>query len=347
MAGRFLAEAKAAQSPLYRGTLLDLLCDLPLSPTMSSLLLSCAVEVLTQLPDDAPAVRGLERWLMQIGDQALQALALRLPACDIAHQRHFLRFFDNALRSLSLQPATREIIGQAAAEILRCAPKQVRSDLIETCLLIQPDLSPELRRQIASALLRDFRDYLATPYRDCLINILAALGPPAVELLLLTLREQCHTDEAGVIATALGRLGAALAAAAKAPLAEDILRELQKILYRQPACGDDILLAMGRICREPSISPAAARVIFRAVFQHVRGTAADGPAIEALGLICSGPGPDENDVRQVVDLALRQISEHAAIGYLAGDVTATTVAELTAAADIHGDVTLADVPVAQ
>ncbi|MDW8405889.1 DUF4097 family beta strand repeat-containing protein, partial [Chloroflexus sp.] len=47
------------------------------------------------------------------------------------------------------------------------------------------------------------------------------------------------------------------------------------------------------------------------------------------------------------DLALRQISEHAAIGYLAGDVTATTVAELTAAADIHGDVTLADVPVAQ
>ncbi|WP_322489731.1 DUF4097 family beta strand repeat-containing protein [Chloroflexus sp.] len=74
-------------------------------------------------------------------------------------------------------------------------------------------------------------------------------------------------------------------------------------------------------------------------------------AAEVRISVCDGDVRVMNLRRVKVDrlsggLTLRQITEHAAIGYLAGDVTATAVAEL-AAADIHGDVTLADVPVAQ
>lgn len=47
------------------------------------------------------------------------------------------------------------------------------------------------------------------------------------------------------------------------------------------------------------------------------------------------------------DLDLRQIATEAIIGVVDGDLSATTVTELTISGDIHGDVALSDVPVAR
>ncbi len=307
---RVLAELHKSRSPAYRGALLQLLTGMDLPMDARGETLRMAADTLLHLPTDSSACRMVAGHLVRAGDEGLRLLAQRLPAADTAHQRHFIRELDRALRSQDLRPDTREEIVGAGLALLRHSPRQVRTDLLETQLCSRDDVSPSVRREIAAALAADLRDYNRSPLSETLENSLVCQGPPAIAPLLTVLREHRGSQDATILANALGRIGSALAATGQSEAVrqtEDVLRELQKLTFSDTVVRDSLHLAMGQICSQPAIPQEVGNLILRTLLSRLEGNARDAATLEALGLVCNGAGGDHESMNAVAQLALNHL----------------------------------------
>lgn len=310
VADAILKELNRTRSIDYRATLIELLSGLTLAPRQLNSIVDVCAETLLAAPTDSDASFTAGRLLKDAGDVGLVALARRLPAADHAHQRHLIRFFDNALLGNSYETETRETIAQNVLEVMRSAPKQVRADAIETRVLARKDIDPDIRETAASVFLNDLRNYARWPLCETMENALVSFGRPAVGPLVTALVEHKSNSDAIILAGALGRIGRDLAHSENQDdlaAAESILRQMQRLTFGDTACRDALHLALGRICSGPGISHEIGNLVMRTLLSRLEGTPADAVTLQGLGLLCHGRGPSEEEIRTIARLALQHL----------------------------------------
>lgn len=295
----------ASNSIVYRGALFEILGGFSLSPEERLQLVPSAIETLLQLPTDRDVARVLAAFLGRAGGDSLRRLAAVLPESDVAHQRFLLRFFDTILRTSEVKAEDKTAVAQAALSILRHGPLQARLDVLETHVAARPDLPEPLRKEIAEAFLLHVHDYAQRLQFDALEHALARLGLPAVYPILEALEERRPLEDAAPLIYALGRIGIALSTSARE--AEAILRELQKLSFREPSYREAIHRAMGTICGGGKISEEVTRLILRSLLGRMKGGAEDAATLEALGLACASPHADPALVEEVAKRALTHL----------------------------------------
>jgi len=311
-AGRMLAAADGS-SLAFREALLELLAGMDLPPALAPEFTRLAADALPALPCDGSAARIIGRRLLETGDAGLLLLTRTVEEADVAHQRLAIRIIDTALRARPYGLDARAAAARTALAWLRRSPKQVRIDLIETRIAADPELPAELRRDLAAALARDFRDYAQGVFAEALENLLVRLGSPAVPPLLTALREHRTSPEAAPFADALGRIGMALAAdpadAEACALAQDLLRELQKIAFTRPACKSSLVRALARIGAQPGMPPQVPALIVRTLLQRLQSEPDDPALLESLGLLCQSPALDAAEIQSIAALVTRPLQD--------------------------------------
>lgn len=333
-----LQEAQQTVSTEYRALLLDLLTGMQLPSESQQILLPLTVQTLCVLPLEHNSARFLRKAITDDVNRGLQLLAKELTGCDVAHQRAFVRFADNALHSYNVDAPTRAALAESCLQLLRSAPMQVRTDLIETRVLIRDDLPPELLRQTAELLLVKLRDYAQWPLCEYFENALVTLGEAAVRPLLTSLHERANTQAGAILARALGRIGATLPEASEA-LADDILRELSRLTFTDNKIMDALHLAMGMLAARQGVSEEVNALVMRTLLSRLVGTPADAALLRALGYCASGNIRQDCELPAIVALCLRHLeTEQAAptlqTGSFAGEETLTLGNEVEIYADL-------------
>lgn len=303
---RLEQEAEGSRSPEYAGLLLDLLCGMDLPAEQRARLLPLAVRTLCKLPLEHASARFLRKALSDEADAGLLLLAQELPECDVAHQRSFLRLADNLLCSYAVNEATRNAIARTALQLLRAAPLQLRTDLIETHVIIRTDIDPALRREAALVLLSGLRDYAQWPLCDYLENALAGLGRPAVEPLLAGVREQKNSVAGAILARALGRIGVALSGQEE-DIADAILRELSRLSFSDNQIMDALHIAMGQLAARAGVSQEVNALVMRTLLSRLSGTPADAALLRALGCCAAGNIAPDCELPAIIALCLRHL----------------------------------------
>jgi hypothetical protein len=310
-----LAEIAQTGSDDYRRGLLELVSALPLNDADRKKLAPVALKTVEQTPTDTEACRLIAGFVLSCGEEAVCLLAERMPEMDNAHQRHFVRLFDNLPHSRRLTLKEKSALAAASLRMLENSPKQVRVDIIETSVCRAEGLPEETGASLARALLRDLRDYSHWPLSETMENTLSHLGAGAVEPLQQALQEhRGNAAAAAVVAGALGKIGAEISTAADPALvkkAEDILRALQTLTFSDPACRDSLNLALGKICASSGVSGEIGGLIIRSLLNRLEGKPSDAATIKALGYACRGNGADDNRLRTVAGLAMKHLqNEH-------------------------------------
>lgn len=306
-----ISEIEVTSSDTYRALLLDIVAGLPLASEIQQSLLPFVIATLKALPLDNPSIPMLRKFILDSGEDALVKLAKVVGSCTVSQQRSLIRFFDNALHSLEVSGDALCNIAESFLPLLKSAPLQLRTDLLDTQVCIRSDISVEIRQKVADILVADMNDYAHWPVEGDFENALARLGRPAVKPLLKVMSERKHTAEAQVVAKTLGRIGASLdtSGAIDIELAESILRELSTLSFDDSKTRDSMHLAMGLISSRVGISTEVNTIIMRSLLSRLRGDVSDAATIEALGYCCAGNVGMISDIQTIISLCMQHL-EH-------------------------------------
>jgi len=311
----FLKEMTTSTSLDFQSKLVKIYCSLPIDQNERNQARSFLIQLLLRLNADHDECRRIGIFLSSPGNDApedeedLYALAESFSSADTAHQRYFIRLFDNVLRSRTLSAKCRQSIADACLKAAKKAPRQVRADLIETYIGTGDEVDRETRTGFAETFLQDLSAYSHWPLSKTFRDALARLGTPAVSPCLNKLSETSGGAPTELLAETLGLIGAKLTLS-ESSIAESILRQLQKLTFEQSGQRDQIHLSMGRIIAGGGTSEQVAFMITRSLIGRLQATDQDGPTLEAAALACCGSYASEEQIQTIYEIAIHNLTDN-------------------------------------
>jgi hypothetical protein len=311
VAVHLLEEARQTEDLQLRGHLLSMASTCQMTAETRLAYRNAVISALLELPAESPSARPLGAFLLREGHSGLRMLADKLPEADVAHQRSFVRMLDNAARFQEVSDEVRVEIARHLLVLLRSASRPLLADIFESRLTAPDALSGEERVKMARAILDASRQFALPQVLEHVENSLIRLGVDALQPLLETIQNRPNTADAGVAASALGRL-ASNASEANPKVLESMraaLRKLQEVSFNRSGAMPQVFLAMGRMLGTGLFDAEIAGVVRRNLLNRLEGSTKDAPLIAALGWAASSPQADAETLNTVLELALGHLEK--------------------------------------
>lgn len=303
-------QAQAESEQKARVHIFGFLCQQPLPDDIQPAVVERTARQLGDLHSNDEQALRLGNLLVRHGDLAAQALLDTFPAIHPVQRTFFVELLDR----ITTEPGrgashhTKKQVGALFLKLLQAAEATVRLAILEGNLCSDPELDPEIRRQLIPELFANLQNFHHPRTRALVETTVARMGLPVVQPLVEIIRSGTRWQERQVALHLLGKVFAQIkegspevaeGSATAIAICKNIA-ETERVEIAAAA-----LDALGDLCSSAPIPGETLGSASRWLRSSLRQARRPFELLRALGKICTNPGTPLGDRLDTVNLFLQ------------------------------------------